>query len=112
MTITSTYLRDLFERIVRTFVAAAVPAFVLPATQLYSMSAWKSAAIVAATTGLTAVIGIIGGQFGNPATTSVIKPISAEKPIVPAAPVEPVAAPAAVSTEVTPGAAPLAPPPA
>lgn len=66
----SPFLKDLAERVVRTFVAAATAALVLPATDLYSMAAWKSAAVAAAIAGVTAVLGVITKSVGPSTDTA------------------------------------------
>lgn len=58
------FTRDLVERVVRTFVAAAASSWLV--TGEFS----EAAGLAAVTAGVTAVIGLIAKNFGDPDTAS------------------------------------------
>lgn len=69
-----TFSKDLLERIIRTAIAAAAGAFILPAADVYNLAAWKSALVVAATVGVTTLLGLLTKAVGpNKDSASVIK---------------------------------------
>lgn len=68
----SPFIKDLAERVVRTFVAAAVGVIALNLASVTSLDAAKTVGAAAVTAGVTAVLGLITKSIGSPDTASVI----------------------------------------
>ena len=68
------FLKDLLERVVRTFIVAAATVFLTgaPVLDLHKMSSVRELAVAALAAGGTAVLGLITKQVGSPDTASVI----------------------------------------
>jgi hypothetical protein len=58
------FIKDWLERIWKTALAAFVMAFVVPLTDLYSLAAWKGAAITAGMAAVTAIVNLVTKAIG------------------------------------------------
>jgi CheY-specific phosphatase CheX len=69
----SPFIKDWGERIVRTFLAAALAIVTTNLASVTNLDAAKTLGAAAMTAGVTAVIGLLGRLVGDPNTASVIK---------------------------------------
>jgi hypothetical protein len=64
------YWADLAERIVRTFIQAALAVVTTDLVGVTDLNSGKALLIAAAAAGLSAVVGLVARQFGDPDTAS------------------------------------------
>lgn len=64
------YWADLAERIVRTFIQAALAVVTTDLVGVTDLNSGKALLIAAASAGLSAVVGLVARQFGDPNTAS------------------------------------------
>ena len=64
------YWADLAERVVRTFVQAALAVVTTDLVGVTDLNSGKALLIAAAAAGLSAVLGLVASQFGDPNTAS------------------------------------------
>lgn len=64
------YWADLIERVVRTFIQAALAVVTTDLVGVTDLDSGKALLVAAAAAGLAAVIGLLGRQFGDPSTAS------------------------------------------
>ena len=64
------YRADLAERVVRTFIQAALAVVTTDLVGVTDLNSGKALLIAAAAAGLSAVVGLIARQFGDPNTAS------------------------------------------
>ena len=64
------YWADLAERIVRTFIQAALAVVTTDLIGVTDLNSGKALLIAAAAAGLSAVVGLVARQFGDPDTAS------------------------------------------
>ena len=64
------YWADLAERIVRTFIQAALAVVTTDMVGVTDLNSGKALLIAAAAAGLSAVVGLVARQFGDPDTAS------------------------------------------
>lgn len=76
MSFSATFLKDLVERAAKTAAQAAVAALALPAADVYSLSAWKGAAITAVAAGLSVLFSVLSKGLADPNTASAVNGIT------------------------------------
>ena len=64
------YWTDLAERVVRTFIQAALAVVTTDLVGVTDLNSGKALLIAAAAAGLSAVLGLVASQFGDPNTAS------------------------------------------
>lgn len=69
----TTFLKDLAERVIRTFLAAFLTAAAASAATVTDWSTARAAGAAAAVAGVTAVIALVGRFVGSPDTASFIE---------------------------------------
>lgn len=67
------FQQDLFERVVRTFVQAALAVVATDLAGVTNMSSLKTLAVAAIAAGISAVIGMFSRRFGDPDSASIFK---------------------------------------
>ena len=66
------YWADLAERVVRTFIQAALAVVTTDLVGVTDLNSGKALLIAAAAAGLSAVLGLVASQFGDPGTASFV----------------------------------------
>ena len=64
------YWTDLAERVVRTFIQAALAVVTTDLAGVTDLNSGKALLVASAAAGLAAVVGLVGRQFGDPNTSS------------------------------------------
>jgi hypothetical protein len=66
------YWSDLAERVVRTFIQAALAVVTTDLAGVTDLDSGKALLVAAAAAGLAAVVGLVGRQFGDPDSASFV----------------------------------------